>query len=399
LDILLDPDAALAESDEANNHATLAASKLTVLTNKRPTADAGEDITERDDDGDGKEVTRFYSRNSKDPDGKIVKWAWTVAGREVATGQYPYWRNVPVGVHEVTLTVTDDGGLTAMDTVRVTVQPKPATQPDLALDAFTMTPTQPKPGDVVTFTARVVNRSTISVGTVSTVSFDIWTDGKYRTQLARPVVRDLAPGKSQEFQWNDPKDRSYHWKPQVGSHRIIVCADNSQLIAESNEQNNCSTVNVVVRAPEPPAPKEPDLIVEKVSFTPARPEPGDVLTVIAVVRNVGKASASASVAWFTPNASGDDDVSAIPTPQDVPTLAPGARATVTWEEAWVAETGSETFEVCADAEETVMESNEANNCRSVKMIVSARSLLQRVAEFPLRIVLDVFSTPIHAGTE
>ncbi|MDP3771114.1 MAG: hypothetical protein Q8R16_02355 [bacterium] len=50
-------------------------------------------------------------------------------------------------------------------------------------------------------------------------------------------------------------------------------------------------------------------------------------------------------------------------------------------------------------EETIAESNEENNCKTVRMIVSAQSLLRRVAGFPLRVVLDVFSTPIRAGTE
>ncbi len=403
LRIFLDGSRKVDEANEQNNDAWLDRAKLATTANQLPVADAGEDITERDDDGDGKEMTRFYSRNSKDPDGKIVKWAWTVAGREVATGQFPYWRDVPVGTHEVTLTVTDNGGLTATDTVRVTVQPKPATQPDLALDAFTMTPTQPKPGDTVTFTVRVVNRSTISVGTVSSVSFDIWTDSKYRTQLAQPVVRDLAPGESQEFHWNDPKDRSYHWKPQAGSHRISVCVDNMKLITESNEQNNCSAVNVVVRAPEPVAPKQADLVVERISVTPAKPVVGDAaLTFTAVVRNIGGAASDASVAYLSLDLGDDDDLEGAPEPEDVPAIAAGTTKTVTWQgEAAVA--GTHRIEVCADVAEDVEEANEENNCREQTFTVggAASATPARTVASPFRSILGAIlsglATPIVAG--
>ncbi|MBI4142359.1 hypothetical protein HY480_00615, partial [Candidatus Uhrbacteria bacterium] len=361
------------EVHEDNNDAYLDRAKFPTapIENKPPTADAGEDITARDDDGDGKEDVRFYSRESKDPDGKIAKWTWTVAGREVATGQYPYWWKVPVGTHTVTLTVTDDKGASATDVVTVTVGAKPSTQPDLAFEAFTMTPTQPKPGDTVSFTARVANRSTISIGAVSTVSFDIWTDGKYRTQLAQPVVRDLAPGESQEFHWNDPNDRYYHWKPQAGSHRIIVCVDNTKLIAEADEKNNCAEVVVTVGVATPEPPSKPDLVPEALRVSPANARVGQMLTFSATVRNRGGSPASESVAWFLVDFDRDGETDLTSEPEEVPALAAGATKTVTWPQAIAAEPGSHTLEFCVDADEEVAEADEKNNCTKFPFTVSS----------------------------
>ncbi|MDO8622296.1 MAG: CARDB domain-containing protein [bacterium] len=271
--------------------------------------------------------------------------------------------------------------------------------PDLVVRDLVITPERPQWNTVVSFTARVENVGEASVGRPTATWLNLLRprDGAMAIPMERqPTTPDLAPGASAVARWEGEK----YWTIQQGEHEVIVCAESMGYVHESNEQNNCARKKFTVSSSVPVKPAKPDLVIQGVTFTPTNPEPGDILTVTAVIRNAGTVAAPASVAWFTPNAESEDgDASAIPTPQDVPALAPGASTTVTWEEAWAAETGTETFEVCADAEEAIAESNEANNCKAVKMIVSARSFLQRVAGFPLRVVLDVFSTPIRAGTE
>ncbi|MDO8598675.1 MAG: CARDB domain-containing protein, partial [bacterium] len=389
------------EANEDNNDALLDRAKLPAapVGNKPPTADAGSDIVERDDDGDGKEDTRFYSRESKDPDGKIVSWVWTVAGREVATGQYPYWWKVPVGTHRVTLTVTDDGGLTATDTVTVTVTGKPAVPPDLVLETLTLDPAAPKPGDDVSFTARVANRGPIAVGQVHTLALDIdlKNDRSINVQLAQPVIKDLPAGESQTYQWKkDPYSTYYHWRAEEGTHRVVVCADKSNSIRESDEKNNCAEVVVTVAAAPPAKPATPDLVVEQVFVLPSKPTANVRVEFATVIRNAGKAAAEESIAYVVLDLGADGEPDATPEPIDVPALKAGESRAVTWPDAEVLPAGKHMIEVCADVGEDVDEAEEENNCKELTFTVDAPARTSLLL-LPLRLVLDVFSTPIRAG--
>ncbi|MDN7023863.1 PKD domain-containing protein [Methanoculleus sp. FWC-SCC1] len=90
--------------------------------NDPPVADAGEDRTASDADGDGVESITLDGSGSYDPDGSIAAWQWTegevlLGDGETLTGDYT------VGTHTVILQVTDTDGASATDTVTVTVEP------------------------------------------------------------------------------------------------------------------------------------------------------------------------------------------------------------------------------------------------------------------------------------
>lgn len=92
--------------------------------NQAPVANAGADQTVTDSNQNGTENVTLNGSASSDPDGSIVSYQWNEGGTAVATGATPTVL-LSVGVHTLTLLVTDNGGLTATDVVVVTVQAPP----------------------------------------------------------------------------------------------------------------------------------------------------------------------------------------------------------------------------------------------------------------------------------
>lgn len=90
-----------------------------------PTADAGPDQTITNSDNSGSENVTLDGSASTDSDGTITNYSWSEGGVEIVTGATP---SVPllVGTHTITLTVTDDDGLTDTDDVVITVSPASA---------------------------------------------------------------------------------------------------------------------------------------------------------------------------------------------------------------------------------------------------------------------------------
>ncbi len=88
--------------------------------NNPPTANAGPDQTVSDSGGNGSEQVTLDGSGSNDPDGDIVSYVWREGTNQIATGPNPTV-TLTNGAHTITLTVTDDGGLTASDSVSVTV--------------------------------------------------------------------------------------------------------------------------------------------------------------------------------------------------------------------------------------------------------------------------------------
>ena len=93
--------------------------------NQSPNANAGADQTVVDADGSGGEIVTLDGTASADPDGSIATYSWAEGATVVANGSNPT-ADLAVGSHTITLTVTDNDGATATDTVVVTVDPPAA---------------------------------------------------------------------------------------------------------------------------------------------------------------------------------------------------------------------------------------------------------------------------------
>jgi subtilase family serine protease len=122
----------------------------------------------------------------------------------------------------------------------------------------------------------------------------------------------------------------------------------------------------------------PDLVVESLTHSPTNPTTADTITFTAVVKNVGTASAPASVMALRV---GENQW----TTHDIPALAANASYTVTRTATMAL--GNYTNLAWADYTETVSESNEGNNQRMDTVTVTG---------MPDLIVVDIYCEPYSA---
>jgi len=94
--------------------------------NDPPVANAGSDQAVSDSDGNGVESVTLDGSASYDLDGTIVSYEWTEGTTILGTTAVIAY-DFTVGIHTVTLTVTDNGGLTGSDTAVITISEKPTT--------------------------------------------------------------------------------------------------------------------------------------------------------------------------------------------------------------------------------------------------------------------------------
>jgi chitodextrinase len=85
-----------------------------------PTANAGPNQTVADANANGNETISLNGSLSSDSDGTILSYIWTEGGLQIATGVTPSV-TLSVGIHNITLTVTDNDGKTNSDQVIITV--------------------------------------------------------------------------------------------------------------------------------------------------------------------------------------------------------------------------------------------------------------------------------------
>lgn len=123
---------------------------VTAPPRQPPVANAGADQVVADTDGAPGESVTLDGRGSSDPDGTVASYIWRNAQQEqIATGSNPTV-SLPNGVHALTLTVTDNDGIAASDTVQITVNaPQP---PTATATGGTFPDTDGEPGESVTLT-------------------------------------------------------------------------------------------------------------------------------------------------------------------------------------------------------------------------------------------------------
>lgn len=267
-----------------------------------------------------------------------------------------------------------------------TINSAPA--PDLVVDSITVSPTAPTAGIQTTVSTVIRNQGTVN-STFSSMrgTIDVGSDNVSGNDppLANMQVIALTP--------NATATKTWTWTTVEGTHNVTVCADpNNQVANESDENNNCKTVSLVV-GPTATA----DLIIESATISPIEPLTGSTATVSVVVRNQGIANATGSYLGYKLDIGNDGLVGAgeFSTYSTRPTLAipSNTATTVSWSLGSKAtgKAGTNRLDLCTDQNNTITESNENNNCTSFTYTVTPALPDLTVS------IIDILGSPTQAG--
>jgi hypothetical protein len=184
-----------------------------------PTANAGPDQNLTDLDANGNEPVTLNGSASFDTDGTITNYRWQEGPTVLATGPAPTANVVlSAGVHTITLTVTDNSGLTGADTVVIDINTRPVAS---AGDDQTVIDSDNSGAEIVNLDA---SGSTDADGTIA----------NYRWQEGATL---LAEGTSPLASVSLP----------VGLHAITLT------VTDNDGATATDSVNVTVSTPPPPA--------------------------------------------------------------------------------------------------------------------------------------------------
>jgi uncharacterized repeat protein (TIGR01451 family) len=214
--------------------------------------------------------------------------------------------------------------------------------PDLIIESITGLPAEPSIDDDVTFMVTIKNQGS-GKAALSRVYF--YVDDSYRGYQDVP---ELDGGGSML--------KSFTWTAQAGIHAIKAVADHYNWVKESNETNNVMTVNFPI----------PDLIIEKITDSPAEPSIDDEVTFTVTIKNQGTSPAGPSRVYFYADNFSEEY-------QDIPELEAGASMPSAF--TWTAQIGTHTFKAVVDPDNKVTEDDENNNEKTKTISILTTDLI------------------------
>lgn len=179
----------------------------------------------------------------------------------------------------------------------------------------------------------------------------------------------------------------------AGTYFLLACADDTFVVPEISESNNCkASVNEVTVS-------GPDLTETAVSDPPAAASEGSNFSVTDTVQNIGGVTAAASTTrYYLSTTTSKNGAHLLTGNRAVPSLSPGATSTGTTTVIVPSGTPAGTYIVlaCADFSNVVLEANEANNCTTSvnNAVVSGPDLAETGVSQPLATVADGTSFPV-----
>ncbi len=167
---------------------------------------------------------------------------------------------------------------------------RPGTSPNLAVlaDNISFSPPNPDSGDAIRIRVVVRNQGSEDVGQVDVQFLDVTNDQAVPVGPTQ-LLEGIAAGSS------GIAESVFESKGRAGERKIRVVADRSNLISESNEEDNEAEATFTINPPS-----IPNLVIESrnVGFHPSRPYDGDQVTISATVLNVGGGDASEVIVQF-----------------------------------------------------------------------------------------------------
>ncbi len=202
--------------------------------------------------------------------------------------------------------------------------------PDLVIENITWEPESPSKYDEVTFNVFVGNQGT---GRADSCLLTYWVDDG--DQYSLPIGQIDA---------GDSTNMTFSMIAVTSVHTIKAIIDYQNNVAESDENNNESTVNLLTMYP--------DLTVTDVTWSPTNAGAGDTVTFTIKIKNQGsgRAGASRTAYYISGGSQGYLNTAA---------LEADAEATLTVD--WEASTGSHTVSIVPDCDNMLVETSEDNN--------------------------------------
>ncbi len=389
IQVVVDPQNSVAESDEDDNEAqatlSMATSPLPNLTIS--TSAVGFDPVSPYTGQTVTVVATIFNDGHLPAENVIVAFADVTLG-SVPVGEPVTIAQIPPGGSALAVVAYSTRGLTGDRKVEVTVDPynliaeegetdnevrvtlsivqPPSVNLSVLAANIGFAPTQPVEGDEVAVTAVIRNEGDETSADLTVQFLDV--SGSIVLPIGeKQSLPGIGPGESALAQVVYPTEGL------AGVRRIQVVVDPNNFIEESNEEDNSATQSVTV-AP-PPAPNLL-MLAGNIAFAPPRPTEGEVVTITAVVINNGAAPANRVIVQFVDVTNGG--FAPIGVEQFIESVSPGGSATASVSYATTGKAGGRRIQVLLDSNNLIAEQDENDNDAIASLTVAPAPLANLV---------------------
>ena len=227
-----------------------------------------------------------------------------------------------------------------------------ALSPDQIVTALSDPPATIKPGQQFLVTDTVLNQGAGEAG-ASTTRYYLKNDQGKKNLRGSRGIGPLGP--SEQSEGTAPV--TVYADTVAGAYSLLACADDTRVVDESNDSDNCLASATAVQVLP-----VPDLVVTAVSDPPAAIEPGGEFSVTDTVLNQGTGKAKRSTTrYYLKN---DQVKKNLKGTREIRRLRPSAQSKGTTSVTLYTDTapGTYSFLACADDTKVVGEKDDNNNC-------------------------------------
>jgi subtilase family serine protease len=240
--------------------------------------------------------------------------------------------------------------------------------PNLLVNAMTNPPAVVTLGNSFKLTNSVRNVGTVSAGTTNTKYYLVSTvDGSRKDLQGTQIVPILNAGQT----FSEQETLTVRPETLPGQYKVQACADGGKDVAESNEDDNCTTTTAVTKVVGPPDLTVISVLVKNAPLSVAR---GGTLTITAGVKNLGEGDAPPSTTKYmlvhtvtgaTKNLNGTMDYGVI---------RPGTTSSLQRVVTVFADTpvGVYVVQASSDSLDVVVETSETNNCFTTSATITVQ---------------------------